>query len=721
MSVIRHFTVHPLAVTWRHGSSEGTAPSIRCREKSLRNPVIGERGSRESRVKHRFRSMKRLLPALLGVLVLALPTAVTAEIPQQLNFQGRVSVQGVNFTGTGQFKFALVDAGENQNVTAQGSAFIAGDAVAGVTVFPQGSGYVTPPEVTFGGPGTGAAGTAIVTNGAVTGITMTSGGSGYVTAPTVTIAPPPANLLHNIYWSNAGDLPPGEVPATSVSLPVVNGLYSVALGDPAVTNMAPFNPDIFYTRLFLRVWFDDGVHGLQQITPDQPLGSAPYALHARLAETVPPGSISGFQLADGSVSWRKMGLGAALANLQASGQSGVPTGGIVLSPPENNATLTGAGYVRIGATQTGDTWTTQSSNGVTPDGRWGATAIWTGSEMIIWGGTAIQQGQALGDGARYNPVTDTWTPIPASLPNSPRRRLYHVAVWTGSEMIVWGGYSPDPGFNADGGRYNPATNTWTPIPDTMPNRPVPSERISAVWTGSEMIVFGEPASLAGEITFGRYNPSSHQWAAVNLAAPNIPAARTWPPMVWTGSEMILWGGFRIADGSIRADGGRYQPTTDTWVSLPAGMPGAPSGRHDHTAVWTGSEMIVWGGTSGHDGLGLGDGARFNPTTGTWTPLPASLPVTPAGRHLHTAIWTGTEMIVWGGRENYFQELSTGGRYDPVRNRWAAISDTPTPRAFHDAVWTGAEMLVWGGGDLDPSPGAVLRYLPARELFLYQRP
>jgi N-acetylneuraminic acid mutarotase len=699
----------------------------------FRNPGIAGCGSRESMVNLLPPSMKRLLPALLGILVLSLPPTASAQIPQHLNYQGRVAVQGVNFNGTGQFKFALVDAGENQNVTAQGSAFIAGDAVAGVTVAPQGSGYVTPPEVTFGGPGIGAAGTAIVTNGAVTGITMTSGGSGYTSVPTVTIAPPPPNLLHNIYWSNAGDLPPGEVPATSVSLPVVNGLYSVALGDTSVPNMTAFNPDIFYTRLFLRVWFDDGVHGLQQITPDQPLGSAPYALHARLAETVPPGSISGFQLADGSVSSTKMGLGAALANLQASGQSGVPSGAMLLSANANDPNLVNAGYVQVAATRTGDVWTTHTGlDSSAPSGRYFGTAIWTGSEMIVWGGHRAGGGVFVyGDGGRYDPVSDTWTPIPASLPNSPSQRWLHTAVWTGSEMIVWGGV---PGFTGateylrDGARYNPTTNSWTSIPATLPNTPAPSQWHSAVWTGSEMIVFGSSTGSAQDLTFGRYSPATHQWASVNFAAPNIPRQRARHAMVWTGSEMILWGGYGGAYGSVNnsvlADGGRYQPATDTWVSLPAGMPGAPSARENHTAVWTGSEMIVWGGQSGASDRG--DGARFNPATGTWTPLPASLPQTPSARKEHTAIWTGAEMIVWGGivdpSSSVSNTLSTGGRYDPVQNRWFAINDKTAPRSIHRAVWTGSEMLVWGNSGLfTTTPDTVARYLPARELFLYQRP
>ena len=64
----------------------------------------------------------------------------------------------------------------------------------------------------------------------------------------------------------------------------------------------------------------------------------------------------------------------------------------------------------------------------------------------------------------------------------------------------------------------------------------------------------------------------------------------------------------------------------------------------HTAVWTGSEMIVWGGLSGADYLNTG--GRYNPSTDNWTAT--STTNAPDGRDVHTAVWTGSEMIVWGG-------------------------------------------------------------------------
>lgn len=253
----------------------------------------------------------------LILLTLLLAAAAQAQVPPRINYQGRVAVRGTNFHGTGQFKFALVDAGTNQNVTATALS-MAGSSVTFIFVQNGGSGYTSAPVVTVAPPAGGgvtATATASISGGAVTSITINNGGSGYAEQPVVTIAPPPENLEHQVYWSNAGDLAPNEVPSTSVSLPVDKGLYSVRLGDTSVTNMGAFNPDIFYTPLFLRVWFSDGVNGFQQLTPDQPLASAPYALQARLAESVPPNSIGGAQLANGAVGSAKLASGAAAANI----------------------------------------------------------------------------------------------------------------------------------------------------------------------------------------------------------------------------------------------------------------------------------------------------------------------------------------------------------------------------------------------------------------------
>src|SRR5437773_6153275 len=70
---------------------------------------------------------------------------------------------------------------------------------------------------------------------------------------------------------------------------------------------------------------------------------------------------------------------------------------------------------------------------------------------------------------------------------------------------------------------------------------------------------------------------------------------------------------------------------------------------------------------------------------TWTPTTPTN--APPGRFLVTSVWTGTEMIVWGGEASFVQ-LNTGGRYNPSTDSWRATSTTNAPdaRRRHSAVW-----------------------------------
>ena len=124
-----------------------------------------------------------------------------AAVPQVLNHQGRIAVAGVNFSGSGQFKFALVNA-----------------------------------------------------NGSTS------------------------------YWSNDGTSIAGAAPTSPVTLTVTKGLYSVLLGDTALANMTALSATALnHDDVRLRVWFNDGSRGFQQISPDQRLAATPYAFHAENA------------------------------------------------------------------------------------------------------------------------------------------------------------------------------------------------------------------------------------------------------------------------------------------------------------------------------------------------------------------------------------------------------------------------------------------------------
>ena len=118
--------------------------------------------------------------------------------------------------------------------------------------------------------------------------------------------------------------------------------------------------------------------------------------------------------------------------------------------------------------------------------------------------------------------------------------------------------------------------------------------------------------------------------------------------------------------------------TDVWSPIPS----CATNRMKHTAIWTGTEMIIWGGLTGNSQATNAD-AMYDPVANQWKCI--SSVGAPDAREGHTAVWTGSKMIIWGGNS-----ASPGGIYDPAADQWSPISTQGTPfwRSQHAAVWTG---------------------------------
>jgi len=159
--------------------------------------------------------------------------------------------------------------------------------------------------------------------------------------------------------------------------------------------------------------------------------------------------------------------------------------------------------------------------------------------------------------------------------------------------------------------------------------------------------------------------------------------------------MLVWGGQDDAALTL-SDGASYDPGGNAWTGI--SPTGAPTSRTFHTAVWTGTRMIVWGGAffDGLSGFDLLTGGVYDPAADTWTPT--STTGAPAARDRHTAVWTGSLMVAWGGQDDLVAQLNSGGRYDPVVDAWTPTSTVSAPvgRRYHTAVWTGTVMIPWGG-------------------------
>jgi hypothetical protein len=114
--------------------------------------------------------------------------------------------------------------------------------------------------------------------------------------------------------------------------------------------------------------------------------------------------------------------------------------------------------------------------------------------------------------------------------------------------------------------------------------------------------------------------------------------------------MIVFGGSGGDFGLPMNNGGRYDPSTDTWQPT-ASTASVPTPRRAHAAVWTGASMLVSNG---------GDGDSYDPSTNTWQSLAADASVT--SRQVPGSVFTGKEWILWGGTVSSGAPIASGGRY-----------------------------------------------------------
>jgi len=155
-----------------------------------------------------------------------------------------------------------------------------------------------------------------------------------------------------------------------------------------------------------------------------------------------------------------------------------------------------------------DTWRTLDPPRAT-SGFMGLSSVWTGKEMLVWG---------QGTREAFNPVTNTWRPLPGSRLLSIHDGFAAV-VWTGRELIGWGGGCCGDAFS-DGVAYSAVKNTWR----ALPRAPLPgSQHPLSVWTGRRMIV------IVG-VQAASYDPAANKWKRLARlpAAGNASAATRAP-------------------------------------------------------------------------------------------------------------------------------------------------------------------------------------------------
>ncbi len=342
--------------------------------------------------------------------------------------------------------------------------------------------------------------------------------------------------------------------------------------------------------------------------------------------------------------------------------------------------------------------------------------VWTGTQMLIWGGVVWDQRHWTQDGPvgvfqsnrgyAYDVLTDSWSKLPPAPLSAHQPPL---AVWTGKRMYIWGPYSStDP---AEAASYTPATHSWYKLP------PPPSRMAAGaemVWSSppgqpGRLLIWGASTCSTVNGTGLRYRPSTHTWSWMRKSPLQT---RQGHRMLWTGNRMLVWGGYPCGRPDLQLkDGASYDPVTNTWELLPA-PPATLHERKEHLLAWGApsyAKAFVFGGVYDESIYTrvLRDGGAYDPETRRWSliaPPPDSIVYPP--RRSATMFWAGDRIWIWGGwRWEYQleQDLDSGATYSPEAG-WAQIpSGGPSARQAAIGVWTGSEAILWGG-EMDTPKG-----------------
>ncbi len=328
---------------------------------------------------------------------------------------------------------------------------------------------------------------------------------------------------------------------------------------------------------------------------------------------------------------------------------------------------------------------------------WEGSAVWDGKEVLVVHAVSTWDKKANVERcservAAYSPFTDSWRMLPPGPPITAKECAWgggrDVAVWTGTELILWG---------ATNSAYSPATDSWRRLTAPPTNSIAPQV---TVWTGRQMIGWGSVDCCDVSTTDG-FSFTLATEAVTRLPASPLKGGAA-PVAFWTGTEMIVAGG-GYEGGYIFDDVAAYRPATRSWRTL-ASM---PVSRMDGTALWDGTELLVFGGIGGPNTESgrnpnlranlLGRGVAYNPTTDSWRWLPA--PAVPRADAVYA--WDGREVLMWGGIGIGVDRSIPphGEAFDPATDTWSPLPASPIrARVWPTAVWTDREWIVWGGYD-----------------------
>lgn len=318
-----------------------------------------------------------------------------------------------------------------------------------------------------------------------------------------------------------------------------------------------------------------------------------------------------------------------------------------------------------------------------------ALAVFAAAAGVAW--------EAFEGVRRDEPATppDPWSWAPegwTELPLPPEVRDEAAIVWTGQELMYWGGWPRGTGVDqarADGFAFDPTTRTWRPLP------PAPiaggganatRDRLGgakAVWTGSEVLLWDVETAEGGTWATLALDPSSGEWRRLD-DSPHRPGwGGAW---AWTGRELIVFGG-GDRDAPTTMEGAALDTATGVWRPIAD----APYGMNLADAVWTGKEVVAVGSELDNRNIaetGIAITLAYDPETDTWRRLPDA-PLSPQS----------SEAVLFEGRVLAWDYGADSAQFLPAEDRWQGLGRLPLDHGecYVDGIALDQAVFAWNCG------------------------
>jgi Kelch motif/Galactose oxidase, central domain/Fibronectin type III domain len=327
-----------------------------------------------------------------------------------------------------------------------------------------------------------------------------------------------------------------------------------------------------------------------------------------------------------------------------------------------------------------------------------AVLLNNGNVLVVGGSSTISTPEKTAE--IYNPVSNVWSA--AHDMSTARQGAAAVVLSSGKVLVVGGRLTSSPADDLNTGEvYDPVTNTWTAVANTMG-----SPRTGAIAVllpnGKVLIAGGADASGVAVDTADLYDPVLNEF----VSAASMHSARTAATATLLPSGKVLVAGGIDSTATFVTSGEVYDPTNNAWtpVSNPMSSP--------HTAaravlLANGKAMIVAGDSvrSPHV-ISTSAVDLYDPATNRFSAGP-SLSVAP-GVFALTSLADGRVLEAGG------EQVSASGSvpladtevYNPATNSWSSAGSLPTTEIGLTATLLENGQVLAAGGTSDGTNGSV---------------